>query len=100
MSHDPKMCATIEKIKYKPGKQQVAYDITEQVQAELKAVAGRKHMICSWNDDEIEYVLSVWESPEAKEAAAAELDALGSKYGEIFEEFESVDLQNVWYIVE
>lgn len=99
MSPDSNMCATVEIIKYKPGKLQVAADLTHELQAELQAVPGRKQMISTWNDDGLEYVLSIWESPAAKAAAASELEALGSKYGDIFEEFESLDFENVWYVV-
>jgi len=93
------MCAVVEIIKWKPGRQQDAIDLAEELQSELQAVAGRKHMISAWNDDGVEYVLSVWESPEAKAAGAAEVDALGANFGDMFESFESVDLQNVYYYV-
>ena len=97
MSHDSRMCATLEIVKWKPGKQQDAIDLGNELQSELRAIAGRKHMISVWNNDGVEYVLNIWESPEAKAAAAAEVDALGAKFGDMFESFESSDFQNVWY---
>lgn len=99
MSNDSKMCAVVEKIKWKPGKLEAAVDLAIELQSELQAVAGRKHMISAWNDDGVEYVFSIWESPEAKAAGAAEVDTIGAKFGDMFKSFESVDLQNVYYYV-
>jgi hypothetical protein len=100
MSHDSKMCATLETITYKPGKHQSAYDLTEKLLSEFRAIPGRLQMISAWNTDGVEYVLHIWESPEAKAAASEALNALGEKYEDVFEGFESVDLENVWYIVD
>lgn len=101
MPGESKMCATLETIRYKPGRLQDSIDLMKELQSELQAMAGRKHTISVWNDGEdIEYVLSIWESPEAKAVAAAQVDALGTKFGDMFEAFESIDLQNVWYMNE
>ena len=99
MPDDSTMCATVEIIKYKPGKLQSGIDLGIEIQSELRAIPGRKHLISVWNDDGVEYVLSVWESPEAKAAGAAEVDRLGAKFGDIFEQFEAKDFQNVLYWV-
>ena len=55
MSENSKMCATIEIIRYKPGKLEVAAELTDALESEYRAVQGMKHMICLWNDDEREY---------------------------------------------
>ena len=100
MSDNSKMCATIEIINYKPGKLQVAAELTDELESEYRAVPGMKHMICLWNDDEREYLTNIWESPEAKAAAASEVAAIGDKYGDIFEDVEYLDFENVSYVVE
>lgn len=99
MADESKMCATIDIVRYKPGKQQEGIDLGYKLQSELQTVAGRKHMISVWNDDGVEYAISIWESPEAKAAAAAEVDALGAKFGDVFEGYEALDFQNVMYVV-
>ena len=99
MSGDSKMCATVETIKYKPGTLQEANELTKKLQPDLQAIPGRRHMIAVWNDDGVEYVISIWESPEAKAAAASKVDAIGSQFGGVFEKFEAEDFQNVWYVV-
>ena len=100
MSDNSKMCATIEIINYKPGKLEVAAELTDELESEYRAVAGMKHMICLWNDGDKEYLVNIWESPEAKEAAASEVSAIGAKYGDIFEDVEYLDFKNVSYVVE
>ena len=99
MSQDSKLCATVETIRYKPGKLQESIELVNKLQPDLQAIAGRRHMISIWNDDGVEYVISIWESPEAKAAAASKVDAIGGQFGDIFEEFEAEDFQNVWYVV-
>ena len=99
MTNNSKMCAVFEKVKWKPGKQQEAIDRANELQSEFTAIPGRKHYISVWNNDGTEYVLSIWDSPEAKEAAAEQVDALGEKFGDLFESFEAVDLENVQYFV-
>jgi hypothetical protein len=44
-------------------------------------------------------VIRIWESPEAKAAAASKVDAIGGQFGDVFEKFEAEDFQNVWYVV-
>ena len=99
MSGNLKMCATVETIKYKPGTLQEANELTKKLQSDLQAIPGRRHMISVWNDDGVEYVISIWESPEAKAAAASKVDAIGGQFGDVFEKFEAEDFQNVWYVV-
>ncbi len=99
MSDDSKMCATVETIKYRPGTLHEANELAKKLQPDLRAIPGRRHMISVWNDDGVEYVISIWESPEAKAAAASRVDSIGAQFGDVFEEFEAEDFQNVWYIV-
>ncbi len=99
MSDGSKMCATVEFIKFKPGTLQEAVELTKKLQPDVQAIPGRRHMISVWNDDGAEYVISIWESPEAKAAAASRVDAIGAQFGDIFEEFKGEDFKNVWYIV-
>ncbi len=99
MYGDSTMCATVEFIKFKPGTLQEAAELTKKLQPDLQAIPGRRHMIAVWNDDGVAYVISIWESPEAKAAAASKVDAIGDQFGDVFEKFEAEDFQNVWYVV-
>ena len=58
MSDEPKLCATLEKIVYKPGKLPESLRIMHEIEAEIRAIPGRKHLISVWNDDGVEYVLN------------------------------------------
>ena len=99
MYGDSTMCATVEFIKFKPGTLQEAAELTKKLQPDLQAIPGRRHMIAVWNDDGDEYVISIWESPEAKAAAASRLEELGGQFGDMIEEFKGEDFKNVWYWV-
>ena len=100
MPDGSKMCATLERIKYKPGKLQDSIDTMHKIEAEIRAIPGRKHLISVWNDDGIEYVLNVWESADAKATGTVQANALVEKFGDIFESFEALDFEHVYYIVD
>ena len=101
MYGDSTMCATVETIKLKPGKLQESIDVTEKLRLEIQRIPGRLHLIDVWNDDgDVGYVINIWESPEARAAAASTLEELSAKYGDIFETFTAEDFENVEYIIE
>ena len=100
MYGDSTMCATVETIKIKPGKLQESIDVTEKLRSEIQRIPGRLQMIDIWNDDGVEYIINIWESPEAKAAAAFKVDAIGAQFGDIFEAYKAEDFQNVEYIIE
>ncbi len=100
MYGDSTMCATVETIKIKPGKLQESIDIMEKLRSEIERIPGRVKMIDIWNDDGVEYMINIWESPEAKAAAASKVDEIGAQFGDIFEEFKAEDFQNVEFVID
>ncbi len=100
MYGDSTMCATVETIKLKPGKLQESIDIMVELRSEIESIPGRLHMLDVWNDDGLEYMISIWESPEAKAEAAARVDEIGAKFGDIFEFFKAEDFPNVEFVIE
>ena len=100
MYGDSTMCATVETIKLKPGKLQESIDIMVELRSEIESIPGRLHMLDVWNDDGLEYMISIWESPEAKAEAAARVDEIGAKFGDIFEFFKAEDFSNVEFVIE
>ena len=99
MSDGSKLCATLERIEYKPGKLQDSIEIMHEIEAEIRAIPGRKHLISVWNDDGVEYVLNIWESPEAKTAGTVQANRLAEKFGDKFKSFEALDFEHVYYLV-
>ena len=99
MSDESRMCATVEPYKIRSGKIEEATQLGKKLRSEFQKIPGRKHMIDVFNNDGYGYTISIWESPEAKAAAASRLDELGAQFGDMFEEFEAHDFQTVEYFV-
>ena len=93
------ICAVFAHYKTNPGKVEESITIVESFRSELKQIAGLKEVIDIYNEEGGGCSVMIWDSAEAKAAAAGKMEEVWARLEGIFETVEEEEYEKVEYLV-
>lgn len=95
MYGDSTRCAVVVPYKCKLERLTEASELADSLRAELSGIPGLERVIDIWNDNGMGYSVTIWESPEAKAAAATKMEEIWGRFDGMFDEVTMEEFANV-----